>query len=298
MTTSVYSVAKERDLRTPDGRRLHVYEAGDPDGELVLVHHGTPGSGLLWDRWAADAANRHILLVGYDRPGYDGSDRHPGRSVADAAADSATIADAYGAGRFRTWGGSGGGPHALACAALLPERIIAAATLASVAPYDADGLDWFSGMGQDNLDEFGAALAGEETLRPFLSAVSPGLDAAGPDGLAEMMTSLLPAVDVAVLDGDLAAFAHEWMARGQRHTVDGWLDDDLAFAKPWGFDLASIRVPLLLVQGRQDMMVPFSHGEWLAGHIPGVTAELSDNDGHLTLIARVDDIHAWLLAQG
>jgi pimeloyl-ACP methyl ester carboxylesterase len=298
MTTPVYSVAKEHELRTPDGRRLHLYEAGDPAGGLVLVHHGSPGSGLLWDRWAEDAASRGIRLVGYDRPGYDGSDRHAGRTVADAAPDAETIADAFGVSRFRTWGGSGGGPHALACAALLPDRVIAAATLASVAPYGADGLDWFAGMGQDNIDEFGAALAGEESLRPFLAMVSPQLVAAGPDGLAEAMQSLLPAADVAVLNGDLAAFMHAWMARGQRNGVDGWLDDDLAFAQPWGFDVASISVPLLLVQGRQDKMVPFAHGQWLASHIPGVTAELTDQDGHLTLIARVGDIHAWLLAQG
>lgn len=204
MTTSVCSVAHERDIRTPDGRQLHVYEAGDPRGDLILVHHGTPGSGLLWDRWAEDAGRSGIRLVGYDRPGYGLSDRHAGRAVADAATDAAAIADACGVARFRTWGGSGGGPHALACAALLHDRIIAAATLASVAPYDAEALDWFAGMGQDNLDEFGAALAGEAALRAFLAAVSPQIVAAGPDGLVEAMQSLLPAVDAAVLDGELA----------------------------------------------------------------------------------------------
>ncbi len=298
MTTSVYSAAKEHELRTPDGRRLHVYEAGDPVGDLVLVHHGSPGSGMLWDRWVEDALIRGIRLVGYDRPGYDGSDRQAGRTVADAAADAAAIADAFGVSRFRTWGVSGGGPHALACAAILPDRVIAAATLASVAPYGVAGLDWLAGMGQDNVDEFGAALAGEKSLRPFLATTSPQLVAAGPGGLADAMRSLLPAVDVAVLSGDLAAFAHEWMTRGQRNGVDGWLDDDLAFTRPWGFDLAAISVPLLLVQGRQDRMVPFAHGQWLASHIPGVAAELTEQDGHLTLIARVGDIHAWLVARG
>jgi pimeloyl-ACP methyl ester carboxylesterase len=295
MIMSVYAVAEERDIRTPDGRRLHVYAAGDPDGEFVLVHHGSPGCGLLWNRWAADAARRQVRLVSYDRPGYDRSDRHSGRTVADAATDAATIADAFGATRFRTWGVSGGGPHALASAALLPDRIIAAATLASVAPYEALGLDWYAGMGQDNLDEFAAAVTGEVELRPFLSAVSPQLVAAGPAGMAQILRSILPPVDVAVLDGELAEFGYEWMTRGLRHGVDGWLDDDLAFTQPWGFDPASIRVPLLLVQGRQDMMVPFTHGQWLADHIPGATAELTDDDGHLTLIVRVDDVHAWLL---
>jgi pimeloyl-ACP methyl ester carboxylesterase len=295
MTASVYAAAKERDIHTPDGRRLHVYAAGDPDGELVLVHHGTPCSGLIWDRWAADATRRRIHLVSYDRPGYDRSGRRSGRSVADAAADAATIADAFGADRFRTWGVSGGGPHALACAALLPDRIIAAATLASVAPYEATGLDWYAGMGQDNLDEFGVAVTGEAALRPYLSAMSAQITAAGPAGLAQALRSILPPVDVAVLDGEHAEFAHEWMTRGLRNGVDGWLDDDLAFVRPWGFDPASIGVPLLLVQGRQDMMVPFAHGQWLADHIPGASADLTDDDGHLTLIMRLGDIHAWLL---
>lgn len=297
MTASVHPIAEEREVRTPDGRRLHLYEAGDPDGSLILAHHGTPGSGLLWDRWAEDAATRGIRLVGYDRPGYDGSDRHPGRTVADAAVDAATIADAFGVARFRTWGASGGGPHALACAALLPDRVIAAATVASVAPYAADGLDWLAGMGQDNIDEFGSALEGEKALRAFLIAASAQLVAAGPDTLAEAMQSLLPAVDAAVLTGDLAAFLHAHMSRGQRNGVDGWLDDDLAFTRPWGFDPASITVPLLLMQGRQDKMVPFAHGQWLASHILRATAELTEVDGHLTLVARVGDIHAWLLAQ-
>jgi pimeloyl-ACP methyl ester carboxylesterase len=298
MTGLPYSMANERDIRIPDGRRLHLYEAGDGDGELVIVHHGSPGSGLLWDRWDVDAKDRGIRLVGYDRPGYDRSDRHAGRSIANAATDAAAIADSCGAGRFRTWGGSGGGPHALACAALLPERVIAAATIASVAPYDAPGLDWFAGMGQDNLDEFGAARAGEPTLRAFLEAMSPQVVAAGPDGLADALRSLLPAVDVAALTGELASFFYEWLARGQREGVDGWLDDDLAFVRPWGFDPAATTVPLLLMQGRQDKMVPFAHGQWLAGHIPHATAELTEDDGHLTLLSRIGDVHAWLMAQG
>jgi pimeloyl-ACP methyl ester carboxylesterase len=296
MTTSGYTIAHEYMVPARDGRRLHVYEAGPVTGELVLVHHGTPGSGLLWDRWAGDAMSRGIRLVGYDRPGYGDSDRHPGRAVADVAADAATIADSCGVDRFRTWGGSGGGPHALACAALLPDRVIAAASLASPAPYEADGLAWFDGMGEDNLDEFAAAEAGEATLRPYLTEASQQMVKAGPDGLAEAMRSLLPAVDVEVLTGDLATFMHEWVARGQRTGVDGWVDDDLAFVRPWGFDPTSIRVPLLLRHGRHDLMVPFAHGQWLAGQVRGTT-QFTDTDGHLTLLAAVGDVHDWLLAQ-
>jgi pimeloyl-ACP methyl ester carboxylesterase len=289
------AVAGERDVPTPDGRTLHVYEAGDPRGAPVLVHHGTPGSGLLAEAWSQDAHTRGIRLVGMDRPGYGGSDRHQGRSVADVAADSAAVADALEVGSFRTWGVSGGGPHALACAALLPERVTSAAVVASVAPFDADGLDWMGGMGQGNVEEFSAAMEGQAALRPFLARESAGLVAGGPAGLAASMASILPPVDVAALTGEFADFIHAWMATGLRPGDDGWLDDDLAFVRPWGFDLTAIKVPLLMLHGRQDLMVPFAHGQWLSARIPGVTLWLTDGDGHLNLLAQVGRVHDWLL---
>jgi pimeloyl-ACP methyl ester carboxylesterase len=288
------AATREQDVRTADGRILHLYEAGDPHGELVVVHHGTPCSGILAAWWAGDALARGIRLVGYDRPGYGGSDRHPGRSVADAAGDCAAIADAYGAPRFRTWGVSGGGPHALACAALLPDRIVSAATLASVAPFTAD-LDWYAGMGQDNLDEFAAAVAGEPALRPYLAQASANAVAADPAGLVDVLASLLPPVDLAALRGELGSFMYDWLAAGQRNGYLGWLDDDLAFVRDWGFDLAAIGVPVLVVQGRHDLMVPFAHGQWLAARVPGAEPRLSDQDGHLTLIADLGPVHQWLL---
>jgi len=153
-------------------------------------------------------------------------------------------------------------------------------------------------MGEDNLDEFGAAVAGEEPLRALLDEASSQIVQGGPRGLVEAMRSLLPDVDVAVLNTDMGDFVYEWMARGQRDGIDGWVDDDLAFAKPWGFDPASITVPLLILQGRHDKMVPIGHGEWLTRRVPQATAELTDGDGHLTLLARVGDVHAWLLSHG
>jgi pimeloyl-ACP methyl ester carboxylesterase len=297
LSTRAVATATEHDIRTPDGRVLHAYDAGDPHGELVLVHHGTPCSGILARWWADDAAARGLRLVGYDRPGFGGSDRRPGRSVADVAADAATIADALSAPRFRTWGVSGGGPHALACAALLPDRVIAAATVASVAPFGADGLDWFAGMGQDNVDEFGAALAGEGELRPYLANASAELVAAGRQGLVEAFGSIVSPVDVAVLTGEVGEFVHAWLVGGQRAGYEGWLDDDLAFVRDWGFDLAGIRVPVLLLQGREDLMVPFAHGEWLASRVPTVQTRLTDDDGHLTLISDLAPVHDWLRRQ-
>jgi len=285
----------EHDVRTPDGRNLHVYEAGDPAGQPVLVHHGTPGSGLLADTWARDAQAQGIRLVSYDRPGYGGSDRAAGRSVADATGDVTALLDALGIDRFRSWGVSGGGPHALACAARLPDRAIAVASIASVAPYDAEGLDYLAGMGESNVDEFGAAVDGEAALRPFLTAMAAEMAAGGPDGLAGALESILPAVDVAALDGGFAEFMYEWMDNGVRPGLDGWLDDDLAFVHPWGFDVTAIRVPLLLVHGNLDLMVPFSHGQWLAGHISGAEPLLMSEEGHVSMVAHVARVHRWLL---
>jgi len=280
----------------PDGRDVAVWEAGEPSGPLVVYHHGTPMAGLLYEPHARDAAQRRVRLVGFSRPGYGASTRQAGRHVADVAADTAALADALGVERFATWGISGGGPHALACAALLGDRVVAAASLAGVAPYDADGLDYMAGMGEANIEEFGAILAGEGRLRPLLEGHAAELLATGEQALLELFESLVGPVDRAVLHGRLAAYLHECDVTGLAAGADGWIDDDLAFVAPWGFDVEAIGVPVLVWQGRDDRFVPFSHGEWLAERIPGAEARLTDDDGHLTLIERrVPEVHGWLL---
>jgi pimeloyl-ACP methyl ester carboxylesterase len=287
---------REHTVAGPDGRALRVREFGDPDGVPLVGHHGTPGSGGFYASWLADAAERGIRLIGYDRPGYGGSDRHKGRSVADAAADVEAICDQLGLDRILTHGRSGGGPHALACAALLPDRVAAAATLCSVGPFDADDLDFLAGMGEDNIVELGAAVEGEEKLAPLLEQLTAGMLAAEPEALAEEIESLLSPPDVAVVNAGLAAELIDSFHTGVGETRVGWIDDDLAFVRHWGFDLASIRVPVALWQGHQDLMVPLAHGEWLAARIPGVDAHLSPQDGHLSLEQnRIGDVHAWLL---
>jgi pimeloyl-ACP methyl ester carboxylesterase len=277
-----------------DGRRLLVFEGGDPNGVPVLFHNGTPGSRLAYGGWVEDAGSRGIRFLSYDRPGYGGSDPHPGRRVADAAGDVATIANALGLERLAVWGLSGGGPHTLACAALLPDRVVAAATLASVAPYPAHGLDWLAGMGEDNVKEFTAALEGREALTPMLEGWADDVAALDAEELADVFRSLLSPVDRAALTGEYARYVHAAMLEGLAPGVEGWLEDDLAFTRGWGFDFADIRVPVQLWQGREDRFVPFAHGEWLAAHIPNVDARLLDEDGHLTVQQRVPDVHAWL----
>jgi pimeloyl-ACP methyl ester carboxylesterase len=281
---------------TVDGRHLAVLESGDELGPAVFVSHGTPGSALLWRGLVEDAESRGMRLLGYDRPGYGGSDPHPGRRVADAAGDVAAIADALGIERFAVEGGSGGGPHALACAALRPDRVVAAASLAAVAPYPAEGLDWLDGMGEDNVAEFSATLAGRDELERFVSRMADGMLAAEPNALADALKTLCSPVDAAVLTGELAEYLLAAVRRGVAESLEGWIHDDFAFVSPWGFELGDIRVPVQLWHGAEDRFVPIAHGRWLAERIPGVEAHLSEEDGHLTIqIGRIGDVHAWLL---
>ena len=279
-----------------DGRTLAVADAGNESGPAVVVNHGTPGSRLLWRELIEDAEARGMRLIGYDRPGYGGSDPQPGRTAADAAGDVGAIADALGIEKLAVEGGSGGGPHALACAALLPDRVVAVASLAGVAPYPAEGLDWLDGMGQDNLDEFAATIAGREALERYLGKKVSEMLTAEPKAIAEALLSLLSPPDRAVLTGELAEYFHEATRVGVEEQLDGWIDDDFVFVNPWGYRLEDIRVPVQLWHGAQDRFVPIAHGRWLAERIPGVDAHLTDEDGHLTIqLRRIGEVHAWLL---
>jgi pimeloyl-ACP methyl ester carboxylesterase len=284
----------ERTVRTPDGRTLAVEESGDPGGRPILVHMGTPNSRLLYGPIMADAAARGLRLISYDRPGYGGSSPQPGRTVADCAADVRTICAELGIGRLATWGISGGGPHVLACAALLPDLVTAAASLASPAPYGAEGLDYFAGMGQENVDDFSLFLTDEDAARAKAERDREELLATSPEDAAKAIESLLTPTDAAALRGELAEYLTASQQAGLAPGIEGWFDDNCT-VRPWGFDLADITVPVLLLHGRQDMFVPFGHGEWLAAHIPGVEARLLDHEGHLTLMNnQVPEVHAWL----
>lgn len=287
-----------RTIEAADGRSLGVHEGGDASGTPVIVHHGTPGSGLLYARAEKLARDQRIRLIGYDRPGYGNSTRAPGRTVADCAADVAAIADALGLDRYTSWGISGGGPHVLACAALCDERLTAVASLASVAPWGSEGLDWLAGMGESNIVEFNAVLAGEAALRPVLDRDRAEMLSAAPSDLVALMSTLLGEEDRSVLSEEFAGFILESSALGLRDGVDGWLDDDLAFAQPWGFAPQSIDRPVLLLHGTDDRFVPVSHGRWLAARIPAVEAWIAAADGHLTLVERrMHEVNDWLLSQ-
>ena len=290
--------SREFDIQSGDGRVVHVYDDGDPVGPLLVYHHGTPLSGLLPSLWAQVAQDEGVRLVSFDRAGYGGSDRRPGRRIADVVADTGRVADALGAKRFLVFGQSGGGPYALGCAILSPERVIAAVSMSGPAPFDAEGLDFMAGMGQDNIDEFDAALAGEDALRTFLAEQREALLATSPQTMHQVMESLLSPVDKAVLTGDLVDWLHAASIHGLEPGYDGWLDDDVATIQPWGFDLSDNRVPVLIQAGQRDRFVPHAHAEWLIDNIPQATDALSADDGHLTLLADFQRTVRWLRSHG
>ncbi len=283
---------------TPDGRTLEVLTGGDPDGFPLLYHSGTPSAVVAYPAFDSVVRDLGLRLVSYSRPGYGGSTARPftetGPRITDDVVDIRTVLDHLGLDDFVTLGWSGGGPRALACAALLPERCRAAATLAGVAPFDALGLDWTADMGPENVEEFDAAIQGATVYQELLEKTLPEMFAADPDQVADAFGGLVTPVDKAFVAGDFATNVSEVMHRAGLQGVVGARDDGLAIVAPWGFELAGIRVPVAVWQGRQDAMVPYAHGVWLAEHVAGAQAHLFDDEGHLSLFAKADAILADL----
>ena len=285
----------ERTVNTADGRKLAVEESGDLGGLPVFIHMGTPNSRHVYPPTSADAAARGLRLICHDRPGYGGSTPNPGRDVASCASDVRDICAALGIDRLAMWGISGGGPHVLACAALLPDLVVAAASLASPAPYGAEGLDWFEGMGADHADDFKLKLADQAASRAKMEKDRLEVMAESPAEAGSTFQSLLSPADAAVLTGALAEYLVTSSQAGLAPGAEGWWEDSCALMDPWGFGLDQISVPVLVVHGDQDQFVPFGHGEWIAAHVPGAEAWLLEGDGHLTLMEqKVGEVHAWL----
>jgi pimeloyl-ACP methyl ester carboxylesterase len=258
----------------PDGRTLVANDSGPADAVLTLVWHtGSPQTGALMPPVLAAAEARGVRLVSYGRPGYGGSTVQPGRTVADAAADVAAIADALGIDRFATMGASGGGPHALACGALLPDRVAGVATFAGIAPF-TDAFDWFAGMRSPGGPR--SALEGGREGR-LAHAATGEFD---PEQFVD--------ADWAALEGEWAPLGEDAQRAGAAGP-DGIVDDDCAFVRPWGFELADVRVPVLVVQGGRDRVVPLAHGEHLARSIPGAELRLRPDDGHISVLLAVPE---------
>lgn len=274
-----------RRIEVGGGRALEVRLSGPNEGLPLVFHHGTPSAGSEARDLERAAQARGLRLVCATRAGYGGSDRAKGRRVVDVVEDTAAVLRALDARRVLVAGWSGGGPHALACAARL-EGVAAALLIASVAPYDAAGLDWMAGMGEDNVTEFSAAVTGEGVLRPQLEAGREHLKEVEADDIVALLGSILPAVDRAVLTDEFGEDLAASMREAVRVGIDGWLDDDLAFVHPWGFAPEEVDVPVSIWQGTDDLMVPFAHGQWLAEHVPAASTHLEEGEGHLSIRAR------------
>ena len=280
-----------------DGRTVEVLALGPPGGLPLVVHHGTPGGGLVPYEPAAEIAISHGLrVIHFARPGYSRSSPRPGRRVASVAGDVAEILDALGAETFVSHGTSGGGPHALACAYLLPGRCLAAASIAGVAPRDAEGLDWLAGMGSENIEEFAAAESSPADLTAFLEKEAGALGAVTGGDIIAGLGGLIDDADKAVLTGEFADYRAAALRAAVARGIAGWYEDDMAFASDWGFDLGPDSAPVTglpdqyqkpapisIWQGDQDRMVPFSHGQWLAAHVPGARVHLLPGEGHISL---------------
>lgn len=271
---------EEREIEV-EGGRLHVYDTGAEAGGLVVVwHHGTPNLGEPPAPLLPAAERLGVRFVSYDRPGYGGSTPRPGRRVAAAAAEVTAIADSLGLGDFAVMGHSGGGVYALACAALLPERVLGLVCASTLAPYGAEGLDWYAGMAPAGEAELRAAAGGRDALeRRFATS----------DFDSETFT---PA--------DHAALAGQWSWLGGiagaalEGGIGGMVDDDLACVAPWGCDPGQVRAPTLVLHGGADRMVPSAHGEWLARHIPSAELWLRPGDGHVSVLSSAEAALAWL----
>jgi pimeloyl-ACP methyl ester carboxylesterase len=282
----------------PDGRSVMFAEWGEPDGFPVFALHGTPGCRLNRHPDTELLRSTGVRQITYDRAGYGGSDRHRGRRVVDDVGDVAAIADTLGIGRFAVWGGPGGGPHALAVAAVLGDRVTRAVCEVGIAPFDAMGDAWFEGMDPENVKEFGWAQEGEERLIVELEAEDEKLRRMVLDDPSKVLEQFdLPDSDREVLARpDFATVLRETMLEQSRNGVWGWVDDDLAFTTPWGFDPATITVPTQIRYGTSDVLVPAAHGAWLAAAIPGATVKLNRlghlGDPDVDLVER----NAWLTA--
>jgi pimeloyl-ACP methyl ester carboxylesterase len=276
----------ETDLQLSDGRALHVYDTGADDDVRLTVfwHHGTPNTGAPPAPLFPTSARLGIRWVSYDRPGYGGSTSSPGRDVASAATYVASVADALGIDRFAVMGHSGGGPHALACGALLPQRVLGVVSLAGLAPFGAEGLDWFAGMAASAAASLRAAAAGREAKERY--------EASGAQYDPEFT-----AADRAALSGEWA-WLPSVVGPAVKAGPGGLIDDDLAYVAPWGFEPAQATPPALFLHGRRDRVAPSSHGEWLARRCPAGELRLSSDDGHISILGSAAAAMEWLRERG
>lgn len=286
-------------VKAPDGRSLSVEISGDPTGKAVFLMHGTPGT-LLGPRPRGIFLYRlGIRLISYNRPGYPRSDRLETRIVADAAADVEAIADYFDIDKFSVIGRSGGAPHALACAAdkRLRGRLICAAALSSLAPCDADDLDWYADMAQSNVQAYRDA---ESDLQALIAEINQHAQRVRDNSqglLHRLRPELADADEQAIRDVALRRIIARTHAEALRESVDGWVDDVIALGHPWSVNFSDIIEPVLLWHGDDDMFSPVSHTRWLARQIPGSELVLRSGAAHFEAIKVLPEILKWVLTK-
>ncbi|MCL6734270.1 alpha/beta fold hydrolase [Streptomyces neyagawaensis] len=283
-------------VRTSDGRRLSINDGGHPAGRPVFLLHGTPGSRFGPAPRERVLYHLGVRLITFDRPGYGDSDRLPGRTVSAAAADVRHIADALGIGRFAVVGRSGGAPHALACAALLPDRTTRAAALVSLAPRDAPGLHWFDGMTESNVREYVNAAIGRSRVTATLGRRSRSILADPAASVAEMAGGLPESDRWIVADAGIQDMLVRNFAEGLRSSPDGWVDDVMAFSTGWGFDLGRINTPVKLWHGEDDIFAPVEHTRWLGRHIPDAEVEVERGAAHFGALRVLTRVLSWAVS--
>ena len=271
-------------FKLKDGRELEILDNGINSDCAIVFHHGTPGHASMWSDWLESAASAGIRAIAYSRAGYGTSDRHPGRSVISINNDIAQILDGKNIDKFVSIGWSGGGPHCLANT--LEPRNVGAISLAGVGAYGVDDLDFLEGMGPENHDEFGAALKGEAVIDKWMQDNAGSMKSVTGAEIREAFGGLIGDADKAVLEGEAADHMAASMRSALAVSFDGWIDDDLVFIKPWGFDLASITKPVFIWQGDDDFMVPHAHSYWLEKHIPTATLSFKSGEGHISLVIK------------
>ena len=283
-------------IRAADGRRrLAVRDSGNPAGHPVIYLHGTPGSRVGPFPRGKVLYELGVRLISFDRPGYGGSDRMASRLVADVAADVLAIANHLEIEQFAVIGRSGGGPHALACAAMLPDRVTRAAVLVSIAPLKAEGLDWFAGMAESNVREFTTAAAAPESLIEQLGQTAAKIKA-DPTSHVSTLGPELPESDRRIVaDTGIRSLLAKNFAEALRDSAAGWIDDALAFCSPWGFDLSDIRVPVLLWHGEDDVFSPPAHARWMAKQISTAELWVRPDTAHFGALEVVPDVLSWLI---
>ena len=264
-----------------DGRNVELLVAGKPQAQAVVFHHGTPGATSTWDAWLAEVEKQGGFAFSYSRPGYGQSSRHAGRTVVDNASDIAEILNHFGITKIVSIGWSGGGPHCLADTTLTQSA--AAISIAGVGAFGASDLDFLEGMGAENHIEFGAAVSGSQEIEQWMKEFTPPIAKVTGEEIVEAFGGLIGEADTKALNEG----AGEGTAKSYRQALEvsyfGWMDDDLAFVAPWGFDITKISVPVELWQGNDDFMVPHAHGYWLEKHIPTAKLNFVPGEGHISL---------------